>query len=367
MNVNLTNRINPPANPNQFKPEQRRDPVKDMGGKDEVDFATLMGNSNYAMKQKREAKKNGDFSGAKSDQELFDALNAATTKKDAPKNEMGKDDFMKLFIAQLQNQDPLKPKEDYEMAAHLAQFNGLEQMLNVNKKLEELAQLQKAGQSASMIDYIGKEVNLGSGKVRVDNGVPKGLSFNIAQSVPNSKLEVRDGSGQVVAEQDLGAKAAGAHSIVDRILDKEGNPLKSSVYSFSLSSTDDKGAVSKIPISTTVRVNGVSLKADDGKLYTTVGELDLADISSVGVEGYGDSVKAAEKSTTKTDLNNQLQSGQQGGESSAQRSPANGTSEGEKIEAPKAKAISEDLAAKPISEGSGLAPEKVVSVKDSSI
>src|SRR4051812_8055863 len=53
------------------------------------------------------------------------------------KNELGKDDFMKLMSAQLKYQDPINPMKNEEMAAQLAQFSALEQMMNVNNTLEK--------------------------------------------------------------------------------------------------------------------------------------------------------------------------------------------------------------------------------------
>ena len=53
-------------------------------------------------------------------------------------NPLGKDEFLKLLVTQLQNQDPLDPSDNVEMIAQLAQFSSLEQMSNVNTQLEEL-------------------------------------------------------------------------------------------------------------------------------------------------------------------------------------------------------------------------------------
>jgi len=52
---------------------------------------------------------------------------------------MGKDEFLKLLVTELQNQDPTNPMQDREFIAQMAQFSSLEQMLNINKGVEKLA------------------------------------------------------------------------------------------------------------------------------------------------------------------------------------------------------------------------------------
>src|SRR5688500_16520130 len=65
----------------------------------------------------------------------------ADMKRDVGKkrNELGKDDFMKLMSAQLKYQDPVSPMKNEQMAAQLAQFSALEQMLNMNQSIEKMA------------------------------------------------------------------------------------------------------------------------------------------------------------------------------------------------------------------------------------
>src|SRR5688572_32787216 len=61
---------------------------------------------------------------------------------------MGQEAFLKLLVAQLQNQDPLNPQENHEFVAQLAQFSTLEQSVGINERLDQLA-LQNQGMQNS--------------------------------------------------------------------------------------------------------------------------------------------------------------------------------------------------------------------------
>lgn len=52
---------------------------------------------------------------------------------------LGKDEFLKLLVAQLQNQDPLSPLKNEAFVAQLATFSSLEQLISINKAVQELA------------------------------------------------------------------------------------------------------------------------------------------------------------------------------------------------------------------------------------
>ncbi len=55
------------------------------------------------------------------------------TETRTPKNELGKEDFLKILITQLRYQDPLNPTEDKEFVSQMSQFSALEQMQNLAK------------------------------------------------------------------------------------------------------------------------------------------------------------------------------------------------------------------------------------------
>jgi len=66
-----------------------------------------------------------------------------------PQQELGREQFLRLLVTQLANQDPLEPMQDREFIAQMAQFTALEQMMNVAKELNALR--QSAALSANLI------------------------------------------------------------------------------------------------------------------------------------------------------------------------------------------------------------------------
>ena len=63
-----------------------------------------------------------------------------------PGGKLGKDEFLKLLVAQLTNQDPMNPADGQQMAAQLAQFSSVEQLQSANATLTELLAAVKAAQ-----------------------------------------------------------------------------------------------------------------------------------------------------------------------------------------------------------------------------
>lgn len=72
---------------------------------------------------------------------------------------LGKDDFMKLLIAQLQNQDPTNPMQDTDFIAQMAQFSSLEQTMNLTKAFEKFAEVQSQSQLIQYNSFVGKNVH----------------------------------------------------------------------------------------------------------------------------------------------------------------------------------------------------------------
>lgn len=85
--------------------------------------------------------------------------NKKPAERKAPNNNLGKDEFLKILMVQLQNQDPLKPMEDKEFIAQMAQFSSLEQMTKMTTSFDKFIEFQKSNTLSSYVGWIGKQVD----------------------------------------------------------------------------------------------------------------------------------------------------------------------------------------------------------------
>ena len=97
-----------------------------------------------------------------------DAFNASLNGTRTAQQDLGKDDFLKILITQLQHQDPTKPMEDREFIAQMAQFSSLEQMTNMSTQFTELSATLKGAQAMNLI---GRNVELIQGDSFIQGSV----------------------------------------------------------------------------------------------------------------------------------------------------------------------------------------------------
>ncbi len=96
-----------------------------------------------------------------------------------PSSELGKDDFLKLLMAQLSNQDPTSPMENTEFIAQMAQFSSLEQMTNMSSEFSKLAGMLN---SSEAINTIGRTVEIEAGEELI-SGVVESATRGVSPQV----------------------------------------------------------------------------------------------------------------------------------------------------------------------------------------
>ena len=117
---------------------------------------------------------------------------------------LGRDDFLKLFLAQLNNQDPLNPMDGTEFSAQLAQFSSLEQLFNVNENLESMKTLQDNSSRFQALELIGKDIEAEGDTLSLVNGTPTTGSFTLEEAADCTVL-INDADGYPVREIPLGS------------------------------------------------------------------------------------------------------------------------------------------------------------------
>lgn len=151
-----------------------------------------------------------------------------------PKKSLEMEDFIKLFITQLQYQDPMNPIENNEMAIQLALFNQVDQLFKINKTLENLLNMSKSLDLAYISNLIGKKVKLETNIGRVENGEFLGGEFTLEEPVNNLEILIRDSNGNIVDKITLNGLKKGTHKIEWNATDKEGNKVPDGNYIFTI-------------------------------------------------------------------------------------------------------------------------------------
>ena len=105
--------------------------------------------------------------------------NTSSTSSTSPQDATGTDTFLKLLVAQLQNQDPTSPMDDQSFVTELAQFNTVEQMLGLKQAVTAQVNTQTTVEAVGML---GRTVTyaspgLGGGPVTTNQGVVTGVSL----------------------------------------------------------------------------------------------------------------------------------------------------------------------------------------------
>lgn len=181
---------------------------------------------------------------------------------------LGKDEFFKIMVTQIQHQDPMKPYENEQMAAQMAQFSALEQMMNVNQNLEKLAQAQQPLHHLGAAGLIGKYVTADSGRIIHTEGKYSNISFELPADADNVRLILINERGENVREIEKHGLKKGPVKVEWDGKNSGNFPAKSGNYMVQISASTSQGK--NIPVQTqhTSVVHGVAQEGNETVLLT---------------------------------------------------------------------------------------------------
>jgi flagellar basal-body rod modification protein FlgD len=193
---------------------------------------------------------------------------------------MGKEDFLTLLVAQLQNQDPLNPSDPTEFTAQLAQFSSLEQLFTVNETLGNLTSATSGQQQMSTLSLIGREAVFNSNSFQLGSDSVT-LGYDLAATADQVELHVQDKSGKSVAVLKPEDKSAGTHFVTWDGKDQNGSQVSPGDYTLSILALDTaKEGIKGQPLFKG-RITGVDLEPSGSVLVTTSGSFGIKNLVSV--------------------------------------------------------------------------------------
>lgn len=194
---------------------------------------------------------------------------------------LGKDEFMKLLLAQLSQQDPTAPVDNQQFIAQLAQFSSVEQLSSMNQSMESLLVAQAGANQMQAISMVGKSVNFKSDHVNVSGGFTD-VQGNLSAPAKDVIATLKDSSGKVVGKIDCGPATAGNVSFAHvAALDSNGKPLADGNYSVTLTAVDDAGKSVNITSAGSGTVQGVSFTNGFAELLIGNLRIKLSEVTEI--------------------------------------------------------------------------------------
>ncbi len=193
----------------------------------------------------------------------YTPYDSKTKEKD---DELGRDAFLTMMVAQLQNQDPLNPMEASEFSSQLAQFSQLEQLLNLNETMTSLKTAFEDNSDRDVTSYIGKEVIGDVDSMSVTSGNTSKGYYNMP-GAGEVRIEIYDSGGRVINTLFPGQQGAGPHSIQWDGKDRQGKLVPDGTYTYAVGADMGYG-FTKVPTTVTGIVEGVVYSA--GKSFLVV-------------------------------------------------------------------------------------------------
>jgi flagellar basal-body rod modification protein FlgD len=203
---------------------------------------------------------------------------AASTSSATGTTSLGKDDFLKLLVTQMENQDPLNPSDPTAFTAQLAQFSSLEQLTNINTSLQQMS----SSNQLSELSMIGQKVVAQGDTFQLGSNGAK-LGYELTGAASKVQLQVQDSMGNTVATLNGDGLSKGDHFVSWDGKGDNGQAVPPGTYSLVVGAVDGSGnPMTDAAALVQGTVTGVNLDPSGNQLVTDAGTYTMSDIKSVG-------------------------------------------------------------------------------------
>ncbi len=202
-------------------------------------------------------------------------------------NKLGQQQFLQLLVAQMRNQDPINPLDGTEFASQLAQFNSVEQLIDVNDGLKSLRNSQEM-MSASLTNSMaasltGKQVKALTNQVHLTSGEDVQVHYKLKNSAAKVEMIVRNETGSEVRREQLLGVSSGDNTWAWDGKNDGGVQMADGTYTIEVKASNEGGEVDSL-----VYTQGVATKVrytGDG-VYLFVNNIDIpiGDVEEVGID-----------------------------------------------------------------------------------
>lgn len=201
------------------------------------------------------------------------------TKSDS--RSLGKDDFLKLLVTQLKNQDPLNPASSTEFVAQLAQFSSLEQLSNVNENLKIVQSYNQSINNLQAVNFIGKTVKSIGSMFSLGSNGSSNMDYQLSENANTVFINIYDTTGKHIREIRLNQLPAGEHKFEWDGQDENGNQMDFGVYSFTVKAKNQYGEIMDTAAYVEHTVTGVSYH--NGNTYLKAKDVEIPYSAIIGV------------------------------------------------------------------------------------
>jgi flagellar basal-body rod modification protein FlgD len=198
---------------------------------------------------------------------------SSTSLYSSSSQSLSKDDFLKLLVTQLQNQDPLNPQDSSQFVSQLAQFSSLEQMSNVNDNLKIVQSFDQSINNAQAVNFVGRTVRAVGSMFQLDAGSTYEVQYQLGEDADKVFVTIYNSSGEAVRKIEMDQLTAGEQSVVWDGKDDNGNVMEAGTYSFTVQAQKSDGTVLDTAAYIEETITGVSFH--DSSTYLLSEEIEI--------------------------------------------------------------------------------------------